>query len=238
MDLSLRELERRALSGDPRAAVQYAAALKRSVVGLSVDDLWELQKAIIGELKSLEFSLWVAGSAHLLHVDKDKTLKDYLDDLSKSTGIPFPTGYLFYQEPAERKCSCAVTQVMMTGCSCGDENITQVSESSLAEPGAFYSARRTAPEEPVPTFIIQFSTEQAIVPAGLTLHQAMQLSAAHLGYDNSRTITWRRLQPRSDWIEASDTIGEEGMVYHASIQRVPPVPTALHCLTVSELHSD
>lgn len=86
MDEPLRDLERRALSGnDPEAQRLYLAALRRSIAPLTSDDLIKLQRLIKADLDTREFALCIntlGGGTTLinLYIDKGKTLLDYLHE--------------------------------------------------------------------------------------------------------------------------------------------------------------
>lgn len=235
MDASLRELERRALSGDPRACALYVAALKRSTAGLSVDDIKALKEAIDGELRTVEFSFNFFGARladHRLHHD-GRNLQKHLEDLrSDVISRGRPDGYqvvdilarhlLSYQSgegqqayfsTVEDKCLCPPNN-----CICPQ---VAVDGASLPEPGKRYFLLTAPLGEPpppsLPAFIIQFSTEQIQVPCGenVTLHSAMRQYAAFLGYDGGSPLTWR--MRGSPHIISGETVGQADATYHAHI---------------------
>lgn len=63
------------------------------------------------------------------------------------------------------------------------------------------------------TFTLHFSTESVQVPAGVTLREALMANRTALGYDGSRTVTWRDERG----VVPDSTVGQAGVQYTASI---------------------
>lgn len=63
------------------------------------------------------------------------------------------------------------------------------------------------------TFTIHFSTESVTVPVGSTLRDALMAHRTGLGYDGSRTVTWRDARG----VVPETTLGQAGVEYTASI---------------------
>lgn len=62
-------------------------------------------------------------------------------------------------------------------------------------------------------FTIQFSTESVRVAAGTTLRDALMMNRQLLGYDGTRTVTWRD----NRGVVPDSTQGAAGMAYTASV---------------------
>lgn len=62
-------------------------------------------------------------------------------------------------------------------------------------------------------FNIQFSTENVQVAAGTSLRDALMMNRQMLGYDGTRTVTWRD----GRGVVPESTLGVAGQTYTASV---------------------
>lgn len=154
MDGPLRELERKALLGDPEAQRLYLATLRRSVAPLTSDELQKLQKLIGEDLDSRSFII----SEHLSepetfdscehYIDKGKTLQEYLREQ-----VDNDTTYYFYKQHLDR-------------------SFELVDGQSIPEPGFRYIARTALISENIPVPVR--TGDLCICPISLLLFSGCQ----------------------------------------------------------------
>jgi hypothetical protein len=75
------------------------------------------------------------------------------------------------------------------------------------------SEQPSAEEGAGEVFTLQFSTESVRVAAGTSLREALMMNRQMLGYDGTRTVTWRD----GRGVVPESTLGVAGQAYTASV---------------------